>query len=72
MPAGYHGHLRVAMQVSLWDKLITHWVAELRRTLTDAAVHVESDYSRAMIDEIVVGNLDVAATPRNTIRNSRS
>lgn len=60
MPAGYHGQLRVAMQVSLWDKLITDWVAELRRTLTDTAVHVESDYSKAMIDEIVFGNLDVA------------
>ena len=60
MPSGYHGQLRVAMQVSLWDKLITDWVAELRRTLSDTAVHVESDYSRAMIDEIVFGNLDVA------------
>lgn len=60
MPAGYHGQLRVAMQVSLWDKLVGEWVAALRERLSDTAVHVESDYSKTMIDEIVFGNLDVA------------
>ena len=60
MPPGYRGQLRVAMQVSLWDRLINGWVAELRRTLADTAVHVESDYSRAMVDSIVFGNLDIA------------
>ena len=60
MPPGYRGQLRVAMQVSLWDRLVNGWVAELRRTLADAAVHVESDYSRAMVDSIVFGNLDIA------------
>lgn len=60
MPAGYRDRLRVAMQVSLWDKLIHSWVAELRHSLRDTAVHVESDYSKPMIDEIVFGNLDVA------------
>lgn len=60
MPAGYRGRLRVAMQVSLWDRLAEDWVVALRGALADTAVHVESDYSRAMIDEIVFGNLDVA------------
>lgn len=60
MPAGYHSQLRVAMQVSLWDRLMPAWVVEIQRTLSDTAVHVESDYSRAMVDEIVFGNLDVA------------
>lgn len=60
MPAGYRDRLRVAMQVSLWDKLVDAWVAQLRRALPDTAVHVESDYSKPMIDEIVFGNLDVA------------
>lgn len=60
MPKGYRGRLRVAMQVSLWDKLINAWVGELRRELPDTTIHVEADYSKAMIDEIVFGNLDVA------------
>jgi DNA-binding transcriptional LysR family regulator len=60
MPAGYHGRLRVAMQVSLWDILLNGWVAELRRVLSHLAVHVESDYSDAMVDAIVFGNLEIA------------
>ncbi len=60
LPKGYRGQLRVAMQVSLWDKLVNDWVAVLRQRLSDTAVHVESDYSKAMTDEIVFGNLDVA------------
>lgn len=60
LPAGYRERLRIAMQVSLWDTLLDAWVAALRRTLHDTAVHVETDYSKAMIEEIVFGNLDVA------------
>lgn len=60
MPSGYYGKLRLAMQVSLWDKLLDDWVVRLQREQPGIAIHVESDYSRAMIDEIVFGNLDVA------------
>jgi len=59
LPQGYRGQIRLAMQVSLWDKLVDAWVGELRRRLPETAVHVESDYSKAMIDQIVFGNLDI-------------
>ena len=60
MPAGFEGRLRVGMQIQLADRLVDSWATALRRQLPGTALHVVSDYSRAMTEQLVFGNLDVA------------
>ncbi|WP_324732464.1 LysR family transcriptional regulator [Pseudomonas paeninsulae] len=60
MPRDYQGRLRIATQVSLWQRLISKWVFWLRQEFPKTAIHVEADYSKTMIDELSFGNLDIA------------
>lgn len=60
MPRDYQGRLRIATQVSLWQRLISKWVFWLRQEFPRTAIHVEADYSKTMIDELSFGNLDIA------------
>jgi DNA-binding transcriptional LysR family regulator len=62
----FSGALRIAAQVSLIKPLLFEWVARLRSTMPELAIHVEADYSPQMIADIVAGNSDVGVvyTPR--------
>ncbi len=59
MPEGYDGVLRVAAQVSLRESLLHHWVVWLRQEFPKTGIHVEADYSKSMIDDLMFGNLDI-------------
>jgi DNA-binding transcriptional LysR family regulator len=51
--------LRIASQVSLTDTLLFDWMDQIRIELPKVALHVESDYSPQMIDDLAFGNLDI-------------
>lgn len=60
MPAGFTSRLRVAMQVQLSERLIDDWGMALREALPNTAIHIGTEYSRVMTDQVVFGNLDIA------------
>lgn len=59
LPAGYESRLRIATQVSLWERIIKRWVVWLREQFPKTAIHVEADYSKSMINDLMFGALDV-------------
>jgi len=59
LPTGYESRLRIATQVSLWERIVKRWVVWLREQFPRTAIHVEADYSKSMINDLVFGALDV-------------
>lgn len=59
-PENYVGTLRVATQMSIWEQLVNEWIAWIREHFPETAIHVEADYSKNMVDELLFGNLDIA------------
>ncbi len=59
LPEGYESRLRIATQVSLWERIIKRWVVWLREQFPKTAIHVEADYSKSMISDLMFGALDV-------------
>ncbi len=55
----FDGSLRIASQVSLTDTLLFDWMDQIRIELPKVALHVKSDYSPQMIDDLAFGNLDI-------------
>jgi DNA-binding transcriptional LysR family regulator len=55
----FDGSLRIAAQVSLTDTLLFDWMDHIRTGLPKVALHIESDYSPQMIDDLAFGNLDI-------------
>jgi DNA-binding transcriptional LysR family regulator len=55
----FDGALRIASQVSFTETLLFDWMDEIRVQLPKIALHIESDYSPQMIDDLAFGNLDV-------------
>jgi DNA-binding transcriptional LysR family regulator len=55
----FDGALRIASQVSFTNTLLFDWMDQIRTQLPKVALHVESDYSPQMIDDLAFGNLDV-------------
>jgi len=59
LPAGYESRLRIATQVSLWERIVKRWVVWLREQFPKTAIHVEADYSKSMINDLIFGALDI-------------
>jgi DNA-binding transcriptional LysR family regulator len=55
----FDGALRIASQVSFTDTLLFDWMDQIRTRLPKVALHIESDYSPQMIDDLAFGNLDI-------------
>lgn len=60
LPMGYKGMIRLSTQMSLWDRFVNPWILWLRETHPEIAVYVEADYSKAMLEQIGDGTLDIA------------
>jgi DNA-binding transcriptional LysR family regulator len=60
LPTRFAERLRIAMQIQLADRLVDGWGLILKRELPDTAVHIDSDYSKDMTRDLVVGTLDLA------------
>lgn len=60
LPSRFAERLRIAMQIQLADRLVDGWGLVLKQMLPDTAVHIDSDYSKDMTQDLVVGTLDLA------------
>ncbi len=56
----HQGTLRIASTVSLAGNLLQDWMDLILREMPRLALHVETDYSPQMIEDIAFGNLDLA------------
>ncbi|HJM48865.1 MAG TPA: LysR family transcriptional regulator [Alphaproteobacteria bacterium] len=68
LPEGFQGMLGVGTQVSLWERLIAHWLPWMRAQAPDVALRLQSDYSESLMRQLSDGLLDVAVmySPRAT------
>jgi DNA-binding transcriptional LysR family regulator len=55
----HQGTLRIASTVSLADSLLPDWMELILREMPRVALHVETDYSPQITEDIVFGNIDV-------------
>ena len=60
LPRGYDGMLRLATQFSVWETLVNSWVIDMRQRYPSIALHIEADYSMAMMQHIADNLLDIA------------
>lgn len=60
LPAGFADRLHLGMQIQLADRLADGWGLALERELPDTAIHIGSDYSKAMSEQLILGTLDIA------------
>ncbi|MGH1539078.1 MAG: LysR family transcriptional regulator [Arenicella sp.] len=56
----YSGKVYIATQMSIWERLANEWLTGIRQALPKIAVHIEADYSKNMVEELLEGTLDIA------------
>ena len=59
-PKNYRGTVQIAAQISIWEQLVNDWLMGIRTALPKIAIHMEADYSKNMVEELQLGNLDIA------------
>ncbi len=55
-----HSVLRVSVQMSVWEHLVSPWLAKLQTNLPHTSIYLEADYSKTMVRELKQGKLDIA------------
>src|SRR5215208_958458 len=67
LPAGYENRLRIATQVSLWERIIKRWLVSPSAPSPTTAIHVAADYSNSIINHLTFGALDIGVvyTPQH-------
>lgn len=60
LPRGYDGVLRLGTQFSIWEKFVNGWIIWMSEHHPNIALHMESDYSVSMMEQIVQRMLDIA------------
>ncbi len=65
---GLRAVLGLGAQVSLWERLILHWMPWMRTQAPDVALRVEADYSASLMRQLSDGLLDIGVmyNPRQT------
>ncbi len=56
----FNGKIYISTQMSIWEQLANEWLIGIRQALPNIAIHVEADYSKNMVDELLAGHLDIA------------
>jgi len=59
-PKNYRGTVKITAQISIWEQLVNEWLIGIRKALPNTAIHMEADYSKNMVEELLVGSLDIA------------
>ncbi|NHI01836.1 LysR family transcriptional regulator [Oceanimonas sp. MB9] len=60
LPRGYDGVLRVGTQFSIWEKFVNRWILWMCDRYPRLALHIETDYSISMMEQVVNKMLDIA------------
>ena len=68
LPAELGIVLGLGAQVSLWERLILHWIPWMRDQRPDVALRVEADYSASLMRQLSDGLIDIGVMyqPRQT------
>jgi len=59
LPAQYRAVLSVGGQVSLWDRLLLHWLPWMRAAAPDVVLHAEVGQSDTLMANLVEGLIDI-------------
>lgn len=59
-PKNYRGIVQIATQISIWEQLVNDWLTGIRKALPKTAIYIEAYYSNNMVEELLLGNLDIA------------
>lgn len=59
LPEGFRQVFGIGAQVSLWERLILHWIPWMRARQPDVALRAEADYSQSILRQIADGLLDI-------------
>ena len=60
LPRGYDGVLRVGTQFSIWEKFVNRWILWMCDRYPNLALHIETDYSISMMEQVMDKMLDIA------------
>ena len=68
LPEGFRSVLGLGGQVSLWERLILHWIPWMRKSAPHVALRVEADYSASLMRQLSDGLIDIGVMyqPRQT------
>lgn len=64
LPRDYEAVLRAGIQFSLWDRFVDDWLIAMRAEHPKIALHMEADYSPAILNQIGEGALDLGIVYR--------
>lgn len=59
LPPGYRAALTIGGQYSLWDGFLMDWVSRMRAAFPDIALRMQLGFSRALMQRMVDGTLDM-------------
>lgn len=60
LPRGYDGVLRLGTQFSIWERFVNSWLIWMSEHHPNIALHIETDYSISMMEQITQRMLDIA------------
>lgn len=60
LPRGYDGVLRLGTQFSIWETFVNSWLIWMSKHHPNIALHIETDYSISMMEQIAQRMLDIA------------
>jgi len=60
LPPRYRTVFRLGGPVTLWDRILLHWVPWMQRAVPDVALRLEGSYSASLTDQLADGYLDLA------------
>jgi DNA-binding transcriptional LysR family regulator len=58
-PKNYRGSIQIAAQTSIWEQVVNDWLTGIRRALPKLAINIQAYYSNHMMEELLLGNLDI-------------
>lgn len=59
-PKNYRGSAKIAVQMGIHGQVVNEWLTGIRNVLPRIAINMEAYYSNNMVEELLLGNLDVA------------
>lgn len=62
LPDGFEGAFGVGIHMALWPRFLPEWIGWMQSRLPTLGLHVETDYSERLTEQVSQGLLDLAVT----------
>ena len=62
LPDGFEGSLGIGIHMALWQRFLPNWIDWMRSRFPLLGLHVETDYSERLTEQVSQGLLDLAVT----------